>query len=248
MVSTLQPQFLPETNAEVLSRYVVQGPLAIKVVLEDLIRERALIALYGMNDAQSFVISQILRFDARYIRFDFTTDADRRAALLRGPVTVVGFLDRIKIQFTCEEPQAIEEDGFSTLLCRMPSRLSRIQRRDSFRVKPPVRQPVECVIRQTGAGERRYRVLDLSTGGVALVEPVSVTPPEIGDLWQHSRLEIPAHAPVPCDLRVRFISTNVQGDASQRRIGCEFHRPTPETQRALQVYVMEIERRARQNL
>lgn len=246
MVSIVQPQFLPETNAEVLSRYVVEGPLAMKAVLEDLLRERALITLYSAANPEEFVVSQILRADAQGIRLDFTTDESRRNALMGAGIVVVAFLDRIKIQFECRHPQVSQHEGLSVLVCQMPDRMHRIQRRDAFRVRPPVRRPVECVVRPTqGGGERTYRVLDVSASGVALMASADTPTPGSGEIWRHCRLEIPGYAPIPCDLEVRFVSEGLLGEAAGSRVGCEFHRPTPETQRAIQIYVMDVERISR---
>ena len=245
MVSIVQPQFLPETNAEVLSRYVVEGPLAMKAVLEDLLRERALITLYSAANPEEFVVSQILRADAHGIRLDFTTDESRRNALMGAGIVVVAFLDRIKIQFECPHPQVSLQEGLSVLVCQMPDRMHRIQRRDAFRVRPPVRRPVECVVRPTQGGERTYRVLDVSASGVALMASADAPAPGSGEIWRHCRLEIPGYAPIPCDLEVRFVSEGLLGEAAGSRVGCEFHRPTPETQRAIQIYVMDVERISR---
>ena len=75
--------------------------------------------------------------------------------------------------------------------------------------------------------------------GLASIAPGS------GEIWRHCRLEIPGYAPIPCDLEVRFVSEGLLGEAAGSRVGCEFHRPTPETQRAIQIYVMDVERISR---
>lgn len=245
MVSILQPQFWPETSAEVLSRYLVEGPLAMKAVLDDLLRERALITLHSAANPDEFVVSQLLRADGNSIRLDFITDESRRNALLAAGVVVVAFLDRIKIQFECHRPQLSEHDGLSVLVCQMPPRMYRIQRRDAFRVRPPVRRPVECVVRPMQGVERTYRVLDVSASGVALMSGPDCEAPRGGEIWRHCRLEISGYAPIPCDLEVRFVSEGLLGEAAGSRVGCEFHHPTPETQRAIQIYVMDVERTSR---
>jgi c-di-GMP-binding flagellar brake protein YcgR len=243
MPPILQPQFLPETDRQLLARYAVDGPLAVRAILEDIGRGRALIALYSPRSDEDFVVSQLLGFDEARVRFDFTTDQARRQALLgAGSVVVVAFLDRIKIQFEGHRLQFEERPDGAVLSCGVPARVHRIQRRDAFRVRPPSEQPAECVIRRFAGEERQFRVLDLSAGGVALLAPPDLPQPQPGEVWQHCRLEIPGYAPIPCDLEVRVVSPGLRGEADGCRLGCGFHRPTPETQRAVQIYVMDVER------
>jgi len=128
-------------------------------------RERALIALYSPRDHEEFVVTQILAWNAAGIRFDFTTDAARRQALLgAGSIVVVAFLERIKIQFAAGRLRAGDDGGRPVMDCELPRQVHRIQRRDAFRVRPPPVHPAECVIRSVGGVERVYRVLDVSAG------------------------------------------------------------------------------------
>ncbi len=244
MFSIPQNQLLPETDADTLERFLVSGSLAIRGVLDDLVRERALISLYSRCDHQEFVVSQMLGWDDRGIRFEFTTDESRRRAILGAEaITVVGFLDRIKVQFDATTPRLDSQADPPVLICAIPDRLFRIQRRDAFRVRPPTERPAECMVRAIGSSQHVYRVLDISASGVALSLPAGDPLPPIGEVWRHCRLEMPGYPPIPCDLEVRFIGESLLGDAAACRIGCELHRPTPETQRAVQVYVMDVERK-----
>ena len=242
MPPTQQTQFLPETDPRTLERFGVEGPLAVRSILDDLVRENALITLYCPERHEDFVVSRLLRRDDGGLRFDFPTDESRRRALLRtGSVIVVAFLDRVKIQFESGALEALVEDGHAVLAGATPTRVVRLQRRDAFRVNPPRPHPVECIVRDVGDEEMVYRVLDLSPEGIALMVPPSLETPAAGDRWQHCRLEIPGYAPIPCDLVVRVVSETLLGDGASRRIGCSLDHPTPEAQRALQMYVMEVQ-------
>lgn len=244
MLASAQNQLLPETDADTLERFAVDGRLEIRAVLDELVHGHALIALYSARDHQEFVVSQLHGVDDNALRFEFTTDAMRRDAILAaGRVTVVGFLDRIKVQFDADAPRIAQRGDATELLCAPPARVHRIQRRDAFRVRPPVERPAECVLRGSGRGEEVYRVLDVSAGGVGLSIPPGEPVPPIGEIWRHCRLEMPGYAPIPCDLELRFVGESLLGEAAAVRLGCEFHRPTPETLRAVQLYVMDVERK-----
>jgi len=243
MTHLLQSQLLPETSAEILARFSIAGPLAVRAVLDDLVRERPLISLYSSDDFDEFVVSQLLGWDDHGVRLDFTTDQGRQRALTTARrIIVVAFLDRIKIQFDAVDASIRTVDGRRELHCAVPRVVYRIQRRDAYRVRPPASQPAQCVVRGQNGVERAYRVADVSAGGVGLLLPPLEQAPLRGDLWRHCRLEIPGYPPIPCDLAVRVVAEGLRDAAAGHRIGCEFVHATPEAQRAVQLYVMDIER------
>ncbi len=239
----MHSQFLPETDPLVLSRFAVDGPLAIKGVLGDLVRERALITLYAPNDPDEFVVSRLIDWDDRALRFDFNTGADRAASLLAvGRMVVVAFLDQVKIQFDVHGPKLLADHSPAVVSCAFPARIHRIQRRDAFRVRPPVQRVVECVVRTVDGQPRIHTVLDISATGLSIALPAGVELPVVGEIWPHCRLEIPGYPALPTDLKVRAASPGELATGANARIGCEFHRPSPEVQRAIQIYVMDVER------
>ncbi len=237
-----QNLLLPETDAETLARFEIRGALSVAQVIEDLVRERALITLYAPRDFGEFVVSRILHRDSRGIGFDFTTDDARRRALLGGDtLLVVAMLDRVKVQFGANDLRLKQSGDRATLHCAMPERIHRIQRRDAFRVRPSPLSGADCVVR-TPEGMRAYPLLDVSVGGIALSMPDGVPVPPIGHTWRHCHLDIAGYPAIPCELEVRFVGTGLLEGSAGVRIGCVFVRPAPETERAVQVFVMDVER------
>jgi c-di-GMP-binding flagellar brake protein YcgR len=233
---------LPETDAATLARFEIRGALSVAQVIEDLVRERALITLYSSRDFGEFVVSRIVHRDALGIGFDFTTDDARRQALLGGDtLVVVAMLDRVKVQFDANALRLDRSGDRATLRCAMPERVHRIQRRDAFRVRPSPLSGAQCVVRSP-EGVRAYPLLDVSVGGIALSIPDGEPVPPIGHTWRHCHLDIVGYPAIPCDLEVRFIGTGLLEERAGVRIGCAFVRPAPETERAVQIFVMDVER------
>jgi c-di-GMP-binding flagellar brake protein YcgR len=158
--------------------------------------------------------------------------------------TITAEVRGARLRFEAASPTLEAHEGGTALRLAWPQRLLRLQERDAFRVQPADQPGPQCVLRTEPGRERAHAVLDLSALGLSLHWPASVPAPGVGELWLHCRLEIPGRAPLPCDLRVRAVNPLSGDDDAARKIGCEFDRPTPETQRAAQVYVLETERAA----
>jgi hypothetical protein len=149
-----------------------------------------------------------------------------------------------QLRFHAQHARVTVHEGLRTIHLAWPDRLLRLQEREAFRIRPPAPAHALCVLRPGVGRERVHRVLDVSAGGLALAWPVSLPRPLLDQLWPHCRLEIPALAPIPCDLRVRAIHEPDEAEPEALRVGVVFDRPTPETQRATQRYVFETERAA----
>lgn len=231
---------LPETDADTWRRFGLVDPGWIRRVLDDLRDARTAVTLHAPPDWRQFLVSRLLARERTVLRFDIVDDPQRAASLLdTGHLVAVAMLDRVKVQFDARAPRLERRDGATGLLCALPDRIVRIQRREAFRVRPPERHPVLCVMREAPGSERRYRVGDISADGIGLIVPGGEDAPAPGEIWRHCRLEIPGLPPIPCDLHVHTRTTLPRGGC---RVGCGFHHPVPESQRAIQRYVMDVER------
>ena len=246
MAPTLQPQFLPETDPYILDPFRVQGPVAIKSLLRDLIAKRALIALYSLRNFDDFVVTQVVRFDDLSLDLDFVTDEARRAAILgSGGAFVIGFLETIKIQFTVASLQAMDSPDGPVLRCPLPHEVFRIQRRDAYRVRPLANEPVACYVRDGAGGETGHRVIDFSAGGLALAMTPGTALPPLAQGMPHCRVEVGQRIAIPCDLIVRHVSESLLLEGGAHRVGCEYQHLSSEAARSLQLVVMDIEKRTR---
>ena len=243
-----KPQYMPETDLSAIQSFKIDGAIGVQAVLRDLISKRAWIAIYAPDDLEEFVVSQLVAFDEQHLDLDFVNNEERRQAILQaGRAIVIGTLDTIKIQFEVSGiGRALRTDG-PVLRCPVPKSLYRIQRRDAFRVRPLSTEPVTCHIRDGKGGERAWKVIDFSALGVAFELPAGSTPPAERTVLQHCRLEFaPSRAAVPVNLLVKRVSP--MGDEGAFRVGCEFKHLASESSRALQIAVMEVEKRSRASL
>jgi c-di-GMP-binding flagellar brake protein YcgR len=230
----------------------IESPLEIRQVLEQLQRAGARLALRVSGDERSIGAGRIealgpgfawLRVDneltATWMRDGLRLEASTRA-------------DGIAIRFEVVLRHVIAdpEGRGIRLSCALPRELVRVQRREAYRIRTAGVHALGNRVRRIPGGELAYTLLDLSADGVAIELPAAELP-ELGTLWRHSRLEFPGYPPIPCDLRVRALGPEAAATEEGRpedarlRVGCVFERPSPEAQRAIQAYVIAVQRHAR---
>lgn len=243
-------QLAPETDRAVLDEHCVADSAEILSYLKQLRDRKPLMALFAHRDYSAFVVTELLAVDPgrQQLVFDFATDAARRAAILDpGSAVLVAYLDQVKVQFDADELAESDFDGHHAITCAVPHLVFRLQRRETFRVRPPVSIPASCVLPPIGMRTEpaRVRVLDISVGGVALLllpEDPQLAP---GDEVEGARLELPDHPPILCGLRVCSTDRGMIDTRGALRIGCEFRGLDSTASRALQVYVFRAEKATR---
>ncbi len=241
----MQSQFLPEPDDAAIREFRIEGPVAIRGLMRELQRKKALVALYAADDHDEFFVTQLIDCDDRWLDFDFVTDAARRARLLRAPgAVVVAFLDQIKVQFDVDSIVEVQSGGEPAVRCPMPRLVYRIQRRDAFRVRPLGSDAALVHVGVAAGKEQAFRLLDFSVTGLALALPPKATVPEIGTRWERCRLEFAGRPPIPCALVVKHVSAGLQAEGGARRIGCKFSGLSPDIARAVQLAVLDAETRA----
>jgi c-di-GMP-binding flagellar brake protein YcgR len=84
---------------------------------------------------------------------------------------------------------------------------------------------------------------DLSVGGLSALWQSDKPEPELGSTLRHCRIEATGIAAIPCDLRV--VRVDRENDAATAQLSCEFYAMPEAVARFVQLYVMDIEKRAR---
>ena len=241
--------FLPLPTDEAIEPFRVEGTMAVRSLVRELLASRSLVAVFAADDPDVFIVTRLVSLEADSLELDFDADADRRHALLDAPyLTVVGTPGSVKIQFRLQNVEAIEAPAKPgraiayMLSATVPAEGWRVQRRNAFRVHPPVEDQAVVVLRQPGKTEPAGVLTDISVGGLALTWPADDAP-ALGTRLRHCRIEAEGIAPIPCDLRVVRIET--APGSSRPTVSCEFEGMPHTVSRFVQLYVMDIEKRAR---
>ncbi len=245
--------YLPLQPSETTEAFRIDGTMAVRSLVRELIGANALVAVYAQEDADTFIVTRILALEADSLELDFTGDDNRLQDLLRAPyLTVVGVPGSVKIQFRLENvqleraarrtPASGGPGGAGTLTAHLPATGWRVQRRNAFRVKPPEEDGATVTFRPSRGAEFKGQLTDLSVGGLAALWPSDAPEPELGSTLRHCRIDAPNIAPIPCDLRVVRVD---HAEGMPARLSCEFYAMPQTVARFVQLYVMDIEKRAR---
>ena len=230
-----------------LDEFRVSAPREIQSILKQLLDGSVLLSLHG-EDGVVFTTA-IWTLDGARGTLGFNADPADPAmkALLGGDeVTVVGYLDSVKIQFDVQGLRIVSGQRASVLSCAAPRLLYRFQRRDSFRVRPLSRtSPTARFQHPDMPGcEMALRLVDVSIGGCGLFLPVEEPSMNRGVVIGEVRIELDDDTRVEVDMRLKH-STVVSEGARGARLGFEFVRPGGDTLRTLQRYIDLTQKRGK---
>lgn len=197
----------------------------------------------------SVIASSLWTVDTERARIGFNVDANDPAlqTLLEcEEVVVVGYLESVKLQFDVHQLVLVRGVRHSVLNCSYPRELFRFQRRSTYRVRPLPSNSATARLRHTDIAEMQLslRVLDVSIGGCALFLPDDVPPMQPGILFGQVLIELDDDTQFPVDLRLQHVSS-LNGAGKGVRLGCEFVRIDPASQRLLQRFIDLTQKRAR---
>ncbi|HRO58206.1 MAG TPA: flagellar brake protein [Burkholderiaceae bacterium] len=224
----------------------IDGELGVRAVLRDLSTRKVSVSLYPNGRLEDFVVTQVAHVDENGVEFELADDPAALATIASSrSIAAVAFPGSVKTQFVLAGFELLDSEvaGTPVLRAPIPALLYRIQRRDAFRVVPPVSDEARCVRRDGAGSETAYPIVDLSAGGAAVLAPADAPPPRTGEHWPHSRIETIDRV-IPCGLLVRHVDRHEGADGGSR-IGLQFDALPSEIQRQVQLYVIDIDRRMR---
>ena len=235
---------------EEFSQFLLTNPREIAFYLQLLAKQRSIVTVY-LDDGRHFFLSSIVAVDLseNLILLDPShTEESNLAALAASRITLVATLDRVKMQVRLSNLKKLTYQGQNTLSSNMPGLLLRLQRREFFRLEPPLSHPIQCKLATTkpdGSTQTFELTLsDISGGGVSLIAAVEQAANFPRDaLFQDCRLEISGEGVIQVNLRVRkTIEISSRNGEHSLRVGCEFVNLTGTKLAFIERYITRIER------
>jgi len=230
-----------------LDEFRVSSPREIQTLLKQLLDGSVLLNL-NASDGSVFT-SAIWTMDSTRGTIGFNADpADpaMQALLECDEVTIVGYLDNVKLQFDVHDLVLVHGNKASVLSCAAPREMYRFQRRNAFRVRPTIRTSPTARIRHPDLAETEFslRVIDISIGGCAVFLPDDVPALNAGVVLNGVRIELDADTRLDVTLRLQHV-TAINAEARGVRLGFEFCRVGGDTLRILQRYIDLTQKRGK---
>ncbi|MCS6945804.1 MAG: flagellar regulator YcgR PilZN domain-containing protein [Sutterellaceae bacterium] len=234
----------PEPDSPELERFNVYAKVEIVSLLKQLSEEGVLMTAY-FDAEPGFAVTMVLAVNADFeeVIFDAAADALAHKRLLASRhIVFVGFLDHVKVQFVAHLAEATQYQSRPAFRVRLPDSVLRLQRRDFFRVRPPLSKPAKCLVPHCEDSKQyeALRVLDLSVGGLAVLTYPEKFELPVGRVIEHCYLDLPGVGSITVSLHVRHVDPLPKDDKA-RRCGCEFVDMPPAARVTLQRYINQVD-------
>lgn len=233
---------LPEVFVGALEPYLVYSRIDILASLKLLIDGHVLTTVY-FNNGESFMLTRFLGVNPEFeeLIFDLAPDRQTNERLLASDgLTVVAFLDHIKVQFSVSRAELTQFQGSPSFRVRTPRSILRLQRRAAFRAHTQiVHSPY--VILSPSPNAARLRIADISATGCAFVTQVRQPTPAAGTLMLGCQLELEVNASFDADIEIRHVSVFLDGFRREMyRAGCRLINLSGDARLAIQRYVNKL--------
>jgi flagellar brake protein len=150
---------------------------------------------------------------------------------------------QVKIKFVARGIDEVSFRGERAFRVPMPPFLVRLQRREYFRIATSLVNPIICQVPVKATGEdARVVVLDISIGGIALLDNQLDLDLEPGNVYENCRIDLPQLGVVRTAIEVRnFSEVNLRNGLVARRAGCRFLDLSRAAENQVQRYIMSLE-------
>ncbi|MFV8836210.1 flagellar brake protein [Aquisalimonas sp.] len=225
-------------------RFTLTEQPDIVAVLRQLARRPELITACFNQGKESFNTA-VVRVDADRGEIDLDPGPEpavNRRALAAGTLVCMARENNVSVRFRLNAVREKEGRDGTVFRAALPDSLYRLQRREYFRVPTAVAKPVTCRIPAPDGETHTFRAMDLSLGGVGIIDASMDLSLSMRDVFGQCEVEIPGSSPLVMDLEVRNISRHMFRDGTVgRRVGLAFRNLSTNGSTLLQRYLQRLQ-------
>lgn len=233
--------FLDPADVE---RFRVDSRVEIIPVLRDLKRGGAFLTAY-FDQGKGFLLTTVVEVDTERDRLllDEGPNPEENQRLLESESALfVGNHRGVRVQFRGAGLQRVELSDGPAFALPLPQCLVRVQRREFYRLDIPVAHPIRCRFHRDDGTPVEVEVLDLSLGGIGVLETDEIQDWEPGTVVRACRLDLPDHGTVETNIEVRNQMEVERGNGRHiYRAGCRFLQLDAATSARIQRYIHQVE-------
>ncbi len=242
------PSTPPSLGTENQSPFQVDSRREIIGLLKGLRESKQLISML-INSGSEVFITSILDIDEKtgLVIIDSAPGQLANQRIVEAPrVSFEGLLDRISIQFSATDVERIVFEDRPALQFSIPTTMLRLQRREYYRINTPLTNPIRAMIPvqlDDRAETMKLALVDISCGGIAILDERKILDSTIGLIYEHCKLDLPTIGMVDIVLQIRNSQDLVLlNGKSNRRLGCQFINMSNSVLASIQRYIMKLER------
>ena len=239
-----------EDPIDELAPYRIYSRRQIVVLLENIRLQRQLVKM-SLSGSPEAVLTSILAVDddEGHIWFDAApskTQNHRLASCER--IAFETRLDQIRVLFTTGQAVPGDYEGYPALRVPLPGNIVRIQRRQFYRVNISRTNPVLVTLPPPGTHNKPLEspvmaaMLNISMGGVALLDENGVLDDTPGAIYEHCVLALPGGS-LTVSLEIMNVShVKLTNGKVVRHLGCRYTNLSNAAEALVQRFILKLER------
>lgn len=231
--------------------FIVRHDLQILQILKALKDEENDLKV-SFNQGEDDYLTRIIHIpaDHQHLYLDITIDEDFNKRMIASPELLIHKDNGIRIKWKSQQHSIAKLTDGRALKMALPQELVRLQRRELFRLKPPMVAPIPCEIPVPDTenpeviNNIQYNLADVSLGGIGLIIQNDLHPAiEVGATFEGCKIDFPNLGQALLNLEVRnIVSLNSEKPEEKHRIGLEFKNPSRSSEGLIQKYTFNLER------
>ena len=230
------------------SKCLIHSRTEIAYLLRGIMKHNALITVY-FNDGHEFILTSIVGFDAanNALLLDIGPDEELNKRLVESKhLLFTTTHEQVKVKFSGTQATRVTHEGHAAFRVGMPQQLVRMQRREYYRIVTGIVNPLQCRIKLPIDGVddmAEVTVLDISCGGLALIDQHHTVDLEPGNFYDQCYLTLPDMGIIVTGLKVcNTYEVTLRNGLACKRSGCQFTGMQESERGRVQRYITRLER------
>ena len=229
-------------------RYIIHSRIEIVFILRAIMQKNTLVTL-SFDQGDDFVLTSILGIDAErgtmIVEYGANEEINQQALRAERLIFSASH-DQVRVQFVCHGVGKTRFEDRNAFSVGVPENLLRVQRREYYRIATPAVNPLKCAL-PLAAGHApdtaEVIVLDISCGGVAVIDHHSRVDFEPGTTYENRRIVLPGISTLSVSIQVKSaFEVTLKNGLAGKRSGCEFVAMQEKMLVMVQRYIMKLER------
>lgn len=237
-----------EIGADDASKYLVESGKEVAYILRAIMQKGERITAH-FNHGDDLILTTIIdvSLEADRVILDYgASEAHNRKLLEAHKIIFITSQDKVRVQFTSSHVEKVIYEGRPAFKISLPDSLIKLQRREYFRLTTPISKPLACTFPLEDGNNASLTIVDISIGGIGVVNPPKGFQFEIGKTYQGCFFVLPDIGTIVTTLQIRnAFEITMKNGTHAMRAGCMFVSLPGTMQSMIQRYIIKLERERR---